>query len=321
MTSMKAFKDFENAALGRSEPRTVQFVPNTRAPIQQLNYNFPYQSYFDQTLLQNALLEQPKNNPIVNPQLAGLTGFGIGLHPSSETPVAIQVQTNGAAGGSTVYVLKPGMTIWPGSDSFSGFTWGLPFGWLGGGLATLLVFQTKDAVVEWDDDNELCFHRATFAIKQPADLTAAGSFNNAPKNWPMRFPWAEAISGSSTVNQKGTPLIMMARPTKVIMALRGATTLAAAAAMRMAFQQTNDLSVDATGASSATPSPVFEDVNWPLFNSFGTSGNMASHNAMIVREQGIGRLSADDGGMLLIDVSGAARLNGLFVDIARYGKL
>lgn len=314
-----SFQSFEAAALGRAEPQIVQFVPDTRAPVQQLNYSFAYQSYFDSTLLQNAILSQPKNNPIVDPQLSGLTGFGVGLHPSSETPIAIQFQTNGAAGGSTVYVLKPGQTIWPGSNSFSGFTWGLPFGWLGGGLATLLVFQTKDAVVEWGDDNELCFHRARFAIKQPADLTAAGSFNNAPNNWPMRFPWSQAFSG--TVNQKGTPLVMIARPTKVIMTLRGATSLAAAAAMRMAFQATNDLSIDSTGIPSTTPPPVFEDVNWPLFSSLGTSGNMATQNPLIVREQGIGRLSADDGGMLFIDASGAASLNGLYVDVARYGKL
>lgn len=321
MTRLSAFRDFEDAALGRVEPRVVQFVPDTRAPIQQLNYSFAYQSYFDSTLLQAAILSQPKNNPIVTPQESGLTGFGVGLHPSSETPIAIQFQTNGAAGGSTVYLLKPGQTIWPGSNSFSGFTWGLPFGWLGGGLATLLVFQTKEAVVEWGDDNEICFHRATFAIKQPADLTLAGSFNNAPKNWPMRFPWSQATSGSTPNNQKGTPLVMISRPTKVIMALRGATTLAAPAAMRMAFQGTNDLSIDSSGAISLTPSPVFEDVNWPSFVSFGTSGAMASQNPLIVREQGIARLSADDAGMLFVDIGGAAALNGLFVDVARYGKL
>lgn len=320
--SSRALKNFEDAALGQAvEAGRRQFVPNTRAPAQMLSYQFAYQSYFDQTLLQKAIASQPRNNPIVSPQESGLNGFGVGLHPSSETPIAIQFASNGGGGGSTVYVLKPGQVIYPGKDSFSGFTWGLPFGWLGGGVATLMVFQAKEAIVEWSDDNEVCFHRATFAIKQPADLTAAGSFNNAVKNWPMRFPWENAVQGSSSIDQKGSPLVMIARPTKVIMALRGATSLAAAASMRIIFQATNDLSIDSTGAPSTTPSPVFEDVVWPLFSSYGTSGNLASQNPIIVREQGVARLSADEGGICLVDVGGAAALNGLFVDIARYGKL
>lgn len=281
---------------------------------------FAFQSYFDSTLLQKALISQPPNELIVKAtEEEGQTGgYGVGLHPSSQTPVAIALI--GAGGSSSVYILKPGQVFWPQGSPFRGYRWGLPYGWLGGGMATLYVFQTREAEVRWFGNPEIIFHRATFAVKQPTDLTSGGSFNNAPKNWPLRFPWTQALQGSNSVPQQGSAAIAV-EPTRVEMVLRTAgAALANPADMRILFQATNDFGLDSTGAVVLTY-PVFETVTWGSYANLGTSGNLATADELLERAQGIARLAADDGGVLMVDASGAAALSGLFVDVCRYGRL
>ena len=44
--------------------------------------------------------------------------------------------------------------------AFEGFDYGLPFGWLGGGAATLVVFKTRDADVYWPGNPEIIYTKS-----------------------------------------------------------------------------------------------------------------------------------------------------------------
>ncbi len=325
--------EFSRSALGQAE-RNVKpvfaMVPGIDAPMQTISKIFDFQSYFDSTLLQKALLEQSPNEAIVASTMdeAQISGYALGLSPASQTPVAVQFKVgSGQQSSSAPQILRPGDIIRPMGEkgkAFSGFKWGLPFGWLGGGSATLVVFPNAEADAKWLGGAEVIFHRARFAIKQPADLTLAGSFNNAPKNWPMRFPWSQALQSSGSIVQQSHPAIAIVEPTRVMLALRGITTVAAGAGARVRaiFQGSNDLGLDSAGDPVLT-TPVFEEYTFPEFSSIGTSGNMATQNPALVFKDGvIARIAADDGGMLFVDNSTvAATLTDGFVDVVRYGRL
>lgn len=300
------------------------------SPVFQISEVFKYQSYFDSTLLQKAILDQPLGQPIVpsTKKFAQAQGYAVGLCPSSQTPIAISFKTGGQAGSSGPIIMKPGQIVRPAgvipgkSNAFSGFDWGLPYGWLGGGMATLYVFPTPDADVRWAEGAEVIFHRARYAVKQPSDLTAAGSFNNAPKNWPLRFPWTQAVSGSNSYGQQGKAAIAIAEPTRTLLVLRTAgAALANPATMRVMYQGTNDVGLDSASAVSLTEDPVFDDIIFPSYSNLGTSGHLAAQDPGLLYTGLIARLAADDGGICLVDASGTAALNGLFVDICRYGRL
>lgn len=295
--------------------------PTIHSPALQVSKKFAFQSYFDNTLLEKALLSQPPSTTIIDPTETQVRGYGVGLHPSSETPVAIEFRA-GNSGGSSTFVLKPGQVLFPSGRrrEFSGLKYGLPYGWLGGGNATIVIFSTPDAEVSWGGEPEVIFHRARYAIKQPADLTDVGSFNNAPKNWPLRFPWTQALQGSSSLPQKGKPLLAITQPTKAIIALRGKTSLAAAANCRVIIQGTNDFNRDSSDAVVLTATQ-YATVVFPSFTRIGTSGNMATHDPMVFVKDDWIRLGADDGGVLFVDNTGAATLNGCFADVVRYGRL
>ncbi len=335
--NLSGLSGFEQAALGDSESAEANdlinkaLIPETSAPVQVISKVFTFQSYFDSTLLSKALLAQPQGQAIVPSTMAPvqMPGYAVGLAPSSQTPVAVQFQTGGQSGNSQAMILTPGQIVRPHgmrsggrSGSFSGFNWGLPYGWLGGGHASLVVFSTPDASINWAGGNsEVIFHRARYPIKQPSDLTGAGSFNNAPKNWPMRFPWSQALKGSNSVSQQGKASLSVVDPTRTLLVLRGLTTLATAASMRIAMQATNEVGLDSAGDVSLTTLPLFEDVTWPTWTSFGTSGNMATQVPAIMYTGILARVAADDGGVVFIDLSGTAALTGLFVDVVRYGRL
>ncbi len=320
--SVNHLSEYYGAALGVSEENATSTLPDVISPAILIPRLFTFQSYHDSTLLEKAILSQPKNVTIVpsTVKVDQTPGYAIGLAPYSQTPVAIEFLT-GTKSGSATLVLKPGQIIRPqGGSTFLGFRWGLPFGWLGGGLATIVVFTTKDSHVRWTEGTEVIFHRVRIPVLQPADLTAAGANNNARKNWPFRFPWTQALFGTNSINQNGSPILSISNPTRTLMVLRGASTLGAGATMRMIFQATNDVGLNAAGAVVNT-NPIFEDVTWPVWTSLGTSGNLATQNPFLMRTGGVPRLAADDGGLALLDVSGTAALTGLFVDFVRYGML
>lgn len=323
-------RDFAAATQGKVAVMKNVILPEVDAPLTALSKVFTHQSYFDSTLLQRALLTQNPGEPIVasTREENQIPGYAVALSPSSQTPVAVQFMGgSGQISPSAIQIIRPGDVVWPMGQkgkAFSGIRWGLPFGWLGGGAATLLIFPTADASVVWGGAPEVIFHRSRFSIRQPSDLTAAGSYNNAPKNWPMRFPWPQAQRGASSLPQQGQPQISIAEPTKVVMRLRTGTAAGgsfSAAKMRIVIQGSNDLDLDSTGALVNT-FPAFVDITWPTFTNLGTSGNLARTEPTLEFAAGpLVRLAADDGGALLVDASGSAALNGLYVDVVRYGKL
>lgn len=285
---------------------------------------FLFQSYFDSTLLQNALLQQFVGVGIVDAELVDIKGYAIGLHPSSQTPVGVRFNASDSrTQKSPVYVLKPGQVIRPTGGSkthaFAGFSWGLPFGWLGGGLANLVVFKTADADVLWSSNAEVIFHRSRYEVVQPGDIT------DAPNNWPMRFPWPLAASSASgSTPQYGQPMIAIVEPTKTLMVLRGVRELDAPAIVRMLFQATEDVGVNSAGAAVLT-TPAFVDITWDAFvdlASLGGAGNLSTNDPVqVFTNEAQVRLAADQGGVQFVDMSGLSIFDGAFIDIVRYGKL
>lgn len=334
---MSKMSAFYGAALGQA-PAVGQttVLPDTESPVVTLTRLYPYQSYFDSALLEKALQRQNPQDPIatLTKEDLQLTGYGIGLHPSSETPVAVQLRTGGKSATSSPLVLKPGMVYFPSGTekgyAFSGFTFGLPFGWLGGGMATLAIYQMPSSKSAYDTNSEVIFHRTRMKVYQPAQLVAAppgaGQISQAPYNWPLRFPWVEAERGAQNISQRGQATFAMVKPSKVVMVLRGLTTLAAPATMRLIFQATDDFSRDVDNAVTLT-NPVSVDVTWPAFTSVGAAGNLAVQNPTLLltdtnssTASAAVRLAANQGGVVCVDTSGGALAN-CFVDFVRYGQL
>lgn len=329
MTPLASFRHVASRA-GPFEEK-YERLPDTHQPGTSVTMLFPYQSYFDDTLLQQALLQQSQNEPIVNsasPALGAPTqmvktntgGYSFGLHPSSQTPVAVLPLVGGQPASPQPVILKPGQIFRPHgrpglkAGNFSGLNWGLPFGWLGGGIATLFIFSSPDADVDWPgDDVELIFHRQRMKIADPVALPA-----NAPLNWPVRFPWTQAVRGAGNISQKGQGIVAV-EGTRTVMSLRlGA--LGAAARMRVLYQGTNDLDLDASGTVIATP-VRFQDYVWGSYAANGGAGNLGVNYPVVELPSPSIRLSADDGGVQLVDMSGTGALAGQYVDVVRYGRL
>ena len=306
---------------GPSVTQAMPILPGTNNPGVMISKIFQYQSYFDDTFLEKALAIQSSNEPIVGTTLQrqGTPGYCVGLHPSSQTPIAFRPDVGGSGAGQQAVILKPGQIYRPhgkpgeGPGHFSSFRWGLPYGWLGGGMATLFVFPSPDADVAWSGDAEVIFHRTRMKILAPAALPAA-----APLNWPLRFPWTQALRGTDSVPQKGQALISITNPTRVVMSLRLAS-LANASDARVLFQNSNDFDLDSTGAVIAT-NTRFVDITFGNYAANGGVNVGALPNYPLMELTGpVARLAADDGGMSLVDLSG--NLANAYVDCVRYGKL
>lgn len=275
--------------------------------------SFLYQSYFSNGLGPNAILAQPTNSSgfvistVVEEQIQG---YGIALHPDSECPVAIQFR-GGSGGDSGTFLLKPGQVIRPsGRDggSFDGFKWGLPFGWLGGGLAHLVVLLTPDAKVDFPSGRpELVFHRQRITVLAPD-----APFPTKP-NWPVRFPWPSEIASLSgvLVDQRGNPLVAV-EPTKVFLRLRN-DALAATSSMRIVWQATDPLDQDFSGIPGTDLSYI--DVTWPAI----TVSPPAAY-PLIALETGEIDLGGDVAIVAFYDIAGGG-LTGARVDVVRYGVL
>lgn len=306
----------------RSGIKGKSLVGSVDSPASQVSNLFTPQSYFDNTLLQQAILAQPPNEAIVasTAKEENADGYSVGLHPSSETPIAIKFKTGGQQGQSSVYTLKPGQTLTPqgiGFDGeagkFSGFKWGLPFGWLGGGSATLVVMRTHDAKVNWLDRSEIIFQRQRIKILAPADVPASTAL---PYNWPSRFPWSQAVFGSNNFSQRGRPSLAVT-PTRTTMMLRLAN-LAATATMRAYFIGTDSYAIDSTGAVSLTDAPPAIDVVWGTWASIASANYATQYQSQILTGESE-RYVANGGAVVF--VSSDSSLQGQYVDVVRYGKL
>ncbi len=171
--------------------------------IRQIATTFTYQSYFDRTLLQNAILLQDVGKLIVRStlQYAQSGGVAVALHPASESPVAIRFR--GGDANSAEVVITPGQKVRIGS--FEGFDWGLPFGWLGGGSVVLYVLDEGGDVTFPTCKAPIIFHRMRVAAVG-ADPAAPGT-----PNWPLAFPWSNANRGTiaTPTPQHSAPLLRL----------------------------------------------------------------------------------------------------------------
>ncbi len=301
--------------------RGIPSTGKTDAPVIQLTNQFKFQSYFDNTLLSRALLSQGQGQQIVpsTRKAEAIAGYAIGLHPSSQAPVAILFNKGAQAGDSGVLVLKPGMIVRPNGEQrdrdgrFSGFQWGLPVGWLGGGNVTLVVYRTSDAQIDWIDRSELIFHRQRALIVAPADVPAVAALR---PNWPIAFPWAGAKQGVNAIPQGGTPILSV-KPTRIAMSLR--SDLADAATMRMYYIGSTEFDqLETTGAEDLTAAPVAYDVTWGQWTSVASANYAAQYQFQFLPVEAF-RMSSVLGAVVLVDVTGT--LAGKYVDIIRYGEL
>lgn len=288
------------------------------APAVEISAKFTTQSYFDTTLLEAAILRQPPNEQIVpsTKKSSDLAGYALGLHPSSQTPIAVQFKGGQQQGTSSVFRLKPGEVLRPfGSPGapgrFSGFDWGIPFGWLGGGNATLVVFRTSDATVDWLDRSEVIFHRTRLPIYAQASVPSAPAYN-----WPTRFPWPFASQGTNAFSQRGTPILAVT-PTRTLATLRPAAALVASETMRMYFVGSDEFAETSTGTIPLTEA-VAHDVVWNTWSSLA-SANFATQYQYQFLPEAVTRMAANAGGVILVDLSGG--LAGSYVDVVRYGVL
>lgn len=299
--------------------RGVPTTGNVDAPVVQIATSFIYQSYFDDTLLERAILSQRQGDAIVasTKQTVSIGGYALALHPSSKAPVAVRFTKGGQQGDSTTYVMKPGQIIRPvgftGNDQrFSGFDYGLPFGWLGGGEVTLLVLRSPNADVYFVDRTEIIFHRQRAKILALADVPAATAL---PYNWPMTFPWAHAYRDN--VPQQGKQGLLTVTPTRIAMSLRVAD-LASAETMRAYFAGTTDFAMDQLGVVNGSDVRAY-DIVWGTWASLA-SANLATQYQFQFLPPEAFALTGNDGALILVE-STPGTLADEFVDIVRYGVL
>lgn len=305
--------------------------------VSQLSKVFAMQSYHSTTLLEKAILVQNSNYGIVNtPNTSAVNvsiedspqvrGKGVGLHPDCQCPVAIRFASKDSRDSKAI-ILAPGQVVFPfgGEYAFDGFSWGLPFGWLGGGLATLLVVPDVNYLL-WGAaaSTEIVFHRVTI----PINTAAAGG--DARVNWPTRFPWPGATSGSVPTPQPGRPSLQVTA-TRVQMILNGATLPLAAQVSMRALMQGMDQWTDANDLPVVTKVAA-EGYVWPQFAKPGGAGNLTNAMPSItaiapdnllagVGANGTTQTGTAQGGVAFLDDSGAAVLANAFVDCVRYGRL
>jgi hypothetical protein len=298
---------------------------------------FPMQSYFDSTLRHLAVVDQGVGQQIsqatVKPQ--DTAGYGLALHPSSETPVAVKFQKLGMTGATLTVVLKPGQILYPfGRDRaarFEGFSWGVPFGWLGGGLATLFVLTSPDVELNWPkDDAEVIVQRQRMKIYPHttawADVVADTS-SSLMQNWPTRFPALTTRRGGNggvTIDASGRPSIRV-QPTRTMFMLR-TKTLAAPATIRFfvvapeAFEN----------AASAVP-PVlaaYEELTWGTTANVGGAGVPDQYMVQEVVGGPLITLGCErsvPNGVIAMVTAANANLEPVgdvvYLDVVRYGKI
>lgn len=320
MTKLHNLGDYAAIARSDTTQNNRSILPDVYGPVQQISRFLPYQSYFDDTLLEKAILVQSPNEPIVRSTLQSqqTPGYAVGLHPSSQTPVAVLFNTGAQPSASQAIILKPGQIVRPHglppgarSGSFAGFQWGLPFGWLGGGVATILVFPTPDVDVAWPGMPEIIFHRQRMQILDQGSLLQS----LAPKNWPLTFPWDSAV-GNTSLAQGGAAAVAI-EPTKVLFRLR-LTSLANPATMRVVFQATEDFDIDSSGNPVLTPCG-FIDHTWGSFTQTTGTGFLNTAYEIQSAAPEIVALGATDGGVRLFGLD--ASLANQYVDVVRYGRL
>jgi hypothetical protein len=68
-------------------------------------FDFPWQSYFNDAALGQAIAVQSPNSDIVLPDEVPISGFGVGLHPDSQVPMAVKFKSNAGIPDSQTMIL------------------------------------------------------------------------------------------------------------------------------------------------------------------------------------------------------------------------
>lgn len=298
---------------------------NNLGNIVQFSETWPLQSYFDAaaeitTPPSTASLEQPPLDQIVPSTLRDKTnqsGFSLGLAPWSQAPVAVQFSF-GDQGASATVILKPGQIFRPnGGERFVGFTYGLPFGWLGGGNVTLFLFKTPDARVDWTGyQSEVLFHRLRTTILAATVPLTAPSY----RNWPNRFPWPYMYRYATTPEfQAAQSSLAIAEVTRTLLRLNNDATVSLPTdqGFRMVFWGTDDFGTSSDGTTVTGSDQLYTDLSWPDPTSL-VAGSY--DNPVISLDRNLAALSGNTWGVALYAPAGST-LIGKTVDICRYGRL
>lgn len=280
---------------------------------------FLIQSYLDSTALSKAVLKQNPGDSIVSStlKLSQQRGYGFTLAPWSKTPVAIEARFGGNSGQGSTIILAPGETTRFG-QSFEGFKWGLPFGWLGGGDAILFVHQSPEARMEFQGHGrEILFHRQRMKI----NAAAVDPDTVVIANWPTMFPsQTTTASLGGSVLQAGRPFLTV-KPTRTMLRLR-LSPLLGPLEMRALLYGTEGFDTDSTGAYANT-NPSYLDVVWPVNTEIGATPsdqfNVKTYTDGILVDLGCDGSNVAIGGLVLMAIDAA--LADVYVDILRFGKI
>lgn len=277
---------------------------------------FPLQSFFDNTQLNQALIAQDTNSPIVD-EIDGVSVAGrtIGLHPDSQCPVAVRLKSKS---GQVVVTLTPGQVIHGAiPDGFTALDWGMPFGWLGGGLAKLVIADSDDALIHWPQQKvEVLLQRVRMKIL--ADAAPSTTPAASVTNWPARFPWKNAYryntgTPSSPILQGGSPEIA-AEISRIVMRLR-VSNLAAPASMRILLQGTDDFDLGSDGVTLSYTDLSGVDVQWPQ------AAGITSAPYPVLSLTDVPAVLRGDGAVATLSDMGNAALTNQYVDVLVYGKI
>ncbi len=202
------------------------------------------------------------------------------------------------------------------SGAFGGFTYGLPFGWLGGGVGRILVFKTPDSstFIPTSGPRELLIHRITLAVNTLQTLP----------NWPARFPWKNAqsqifvnsstgaLSKASAARAQGNNPAIVTRPSRTVLTLQTADLPVSPNSGSVLIRIS--AAPPAGGNNIAAAAIVATDfVEFPQMP--GASGTMS---AVQNSDQGlINAMFGDDAILSLMD-NGDASLDNIQVNISRY---
>lgn len=262
--------------------------------IQIRRQDFAIQSAFNASY-ERALTPQTPNELIINAVKEQLSGHSFALHPNSAAPIALRPLGGHGGSNSAPVILAPGSTFKPGKP-FDAFEWGLPYGWLGGGLILLYIGLDAATVFDWGSPRkDVLIHRVRLPI------TADNNTLYTLANWPERFPWTRATNATG-LNQGTLPSVDV-QPVRTVGIL--SAPLTAPATMRMVWS--------AVGGSEI----AHLDVDWPGLNPAPTT---ASRPTIQLPAEHI-QFGGDDVILTLKDLSGTGALTGLTVDFYRYGQI
>jgi hypothetical protein len=300
----------------------------------QVSAIFKYQSYFDDTLLEAAVLPQGTGQLIADSadapaQDSDIKGYGIGLDPTAELPIAISFKMGGKI--SAAQIMRPGQVVIPfgrtKADEFDGFKWGIPTGWLGGGRATLTIIKSPRAELAWMGiRSPIVMQRQTMKIQAKTFDITAGLAGILP-NWPIRFPSPGTRRGSATgtVAQSGAP-VMTVDPSHTMIRLKKSAILTQPSSVRLLFFETKEFDTNSTGAVVTTP-VGYQDITFPNDGAVGVNGPVQMP-VQFYTDGIICRLGADPMqggqtgiGVLAVDKGDGDDLSAAKLQIVRYGRL